>query len=321
MSPTPSRTLPPDTPFVVVMNGSSGRHDAQAVQHELERLFHAAGRALTVHVVTHPSRLAATVQAAVRDARAAGAVVVAAGGDGTINAVAQATLGTGCVFGVLPQGTFNYFARTHGIPTESTAAGVDLLLRARAHPVLVGRINDRIFLVNASIGLYPQLLEDREAFKQRYGRSRFVALISGLFTLLGQHRQLRLRIERDEAAQALRTPTLFVGNNRLQLEQIGLDESKCPARGRLAAVVLKPVGTLAMAWLMLRGAFGRLGEADNIDSFAFRRIVVTPRWPMGRRRLKVATDGEVRRMRGPIEFAVADEPLMLLRPDPVEGAA
>jgi len=316
MSPPPPRTLPPDAPFVVVMNGSSGRHDAQAVQQTLERLFRDAGRVLTVHVVTDPSRLVATARAAVRDARAAGGVVVAAGGDGTINAVAQATLGSGCAFGVLPQGTFNYFARTHGIPTESTEAGVAMLLSARAHPVQVGRINDRIFLVNASIGLYPQLLEDREAFKQRYGRSRFVALVSGLFTLFGQHRQLKLSIERDQQVQALRTPTLFVGNNRLQLEQIGLDEAVCTARGRLAAIVLKPVGTLAMAWLMLRGAFGRLGEADKVDAFAFRRIVVKPRWPMARRRLKVATDGEVLRMRGPIEFAVGDEPLMLLRPEP-----
>jgi hypothetical protein len=87
--------------------------------------------------------------------------VVAAGGDGTINTVAHEAVRQGCLFGVLPQGTFNYFGRTHGIP-EDLAEAVRALLRARVTPVQVGMVNDRIFLVNASVGLYPQLLEARE---------------------------------------------------------------------------------------------------------------------------------------------------------------
>ena len=37
-------------------------------------------------------------------------------------------------------------------------------------PVQVAAVNERIFLVNASVGLYPGLLEDREAYKARFGR-------------------------------------------------------------------------------------------------------------------------------------------------------
>ena len=311
-------SIPSDAPFFIVMNGASGRHDVNAVQQTIQRTMAEAGRPHTIHVVTDASRLGAAARSAVKQAQARGGVVVAAGGDGTINALAHATLGSGCPFGVLPQGTFNYFARTHGIPADTEAA-VRLLLSARAHPVQVGRVNERVFLVNASVGLYPQLLEDREAFKQQYGRSRFVALVSGLVTLMRQHRQLRLRIERNDDTRELRTPTLVVGNNVLQLQQIGLAEAECLDRGMLAALAVRPVGTLAMAWLMLRGAFGRLGDADNVHTFAFRRIVVKPRWPLGRRRMKVATDGEVLRLRPPLEFGVAAEPLMLLRPEPEGG--
>ena len=46
----------------------------------------------------------------------------------------------------------------------------------------VGLVNDRVFLVNASLGLYAKLLEDREAFKAQYGRHRWVAFWSGLLT-------------------------------------------------------------------------------------------------------------------------------------------
>ena len=67
----------------------------------------------------------------------------------------------------------------HADQTEA----VGLLLRAAPTPVQVARINDRVFLVNASLGLYPELLEDREAYKARFGRSRWVAFVAACATL------------------------------------------------------------------------------------------------------------------------------------------
>jgi diacylglycerol kinase family enzyme len=184
-------------------------------------------------------------------------------------------------------------------------------------PVQVGLVGERVFLVNASLGLYPQLLEDREAWKRQFGRSRLVALGAGLVTLLRGHRSLRLRVEAQGQERELRTPTLFVGNNALQLEQLGFPEARAVDAGRLAAIALHPVGRLAMLGLLWRGAFGRLGEADEVIHIATRQLTVRP----GRRlvawrshRIKVATDGEVAWMRLPLTFRVAPQTLDLLRP-------
>ena len=303
-------------PFFVVLNPGSGAEDAQTTRAIIEDALRAAGREHRVRIVTEAGRLSEIARQTVEDARARRGVVVAAGGDGTINAMVQATLGSGCPFGVLPQGTFNYFGRTHGIPTD-TAEATQLLMTARAYPVQVGLVNDRVFLVNASLGMYREVLEDREAFKRRFGRNRLVAVGAGLVTVLHHHRQLRLSIEQRGATRQMRTPTLFVGNNVLQLEQIGISEAPLLEQGQLAAVALRPVGTLMMLWLAVRGAFGRLGDAQSVISFAFRRIVVCPAMPYGTRRMKVATDGEVVWLGAPIEFRVAPQPLHLLKPDPV----
>ena len=161
------------------------------------------------------------------------------------------------------------------------------------------------------------MLEDREAWKQQYGRHRLVAFGSALATLLREHRQLRIRVERAGKAHVVRTPTLFVANNRLQLEQIGIEETEALASGRLAAVMPRPVDTLTM-----RGALGRLGEAEQIDHFGFTQMTVTPAPAFGGyggQRLKIATDGEVGWLRAPIEFRVAPEPLWLLKPDGARG--
>ncbi len=312
-------TLARDAPFFIVLNGRSGHHEGDATRHLIEQALGAAGRRFSLRQVDDPAQLQAAARQAVADAQTAEGVVVVAGGDGSINTVAQATLGTGRPLAVLPQGTFNYFGRTHGIP-QDTAEAVATMLTARAHPVQAGLVNDRLFLVNASLGLYPVLLEDRETYKRQFGRSRLVAFASAMKTLLREHRQLRLRIEDGNGVRDLRTPTLFVGNNQLQLEQIGIDEAARLEHGRLAGIVLRPVGTPALLWLALRGAFGQLGAADQVTSFAFRRITVTSASGGAARRVKVATDGEVTWLTSPLEFRVAPEPLWLLRPDPAPEA-
>jgi diacylglycerol kinase family enzyme len=246
--------------------------------------------------------------------------VVAVGGDGTVNTVAQAAHAQGCALGVLPQGTFNYFARTHGIPADALEA-LRTLLSCEPMPVQVGLINDHLFLVNASLGLYPELLQDREAFKARFGRSRLVAFGSALVTMLGGvHRVLRLRIECGVDSRDIKTTTLFVGNNRLQLEQVGLAQASALDQGCLAAVMLRPIGVLAMLWLLVRGSFGTLGEADTIESFEFHRMVVRPRLGWDGLRVKVAFDGEVDWMRTPLEFKVSHTPLYLIKPMTADGA-
>lgn len=309
----------PDTPFFVIHNLGSGHADGDATRERIEQRFAAAGRPLRLVGIDRPQRLPQIARETVAEARAGGGVVVAAGGDGTVNAVAQAVLGSGCAFGVLPRGTFNYFSRSHGIPVDTDAA-LELLLTARPQAVQAGLINERVFLVNASLGLYPKLLEDREAYKAQFGRSRLVAFGAGLATLLREHRQLRIRLEQDGRARDIRTPTLFVGNNRLQLEQIGIDEAPRVEAGELVAITLRPIGTLAMLGLLLRGAFGQLGEADQVFSFGLRQMTVRPRSAY-RRRVKVATDGEVAWLKTPLEFRVAPEPLWLLKPDAEEGSS
>src|SRR5262249_40357442 len=92
-----------------------------------------------------------------RAACTAGAEAVAvAGGDGSLNAAAQALVGTNVRLGVLPFGMRNHFARDMGIPLD-LAQAVDLLGSDAARRIDVGCVNDRYFLNNASIGLYPEL--------------------------------------------------------------------------------------------------------------------------------------------------------------------
>lgn len=305
-------------PLFVVLNSASGHKDSDEERRVLSGVFTNAGRAFEFLQFDNPASIGSVSAKAVSLAQEKGGVVVAAGGDGTINAVAAAVLRSGCPFGVLPQGTFNYFGRANAIPQDARAAAT-ALLGASISPVTVGEVNGRVFLVNASLGLYPQLLQDREAWKQQFGRSRLVAFFSGLATIVQARGQLRLEVDVAGVTTTLRTPTLFIGNNHLQLAQVGIDAAHTNAvkRGELAAIAVRPTGTLALLGLMARGVIGRLGDADHIDSFSFLKLKVAMR---GKRRVKVATDGEITWMKPPLVFQVADTPLLLMVPAPADRA-
>jgi diacylglycerol kinase family enzyme len=300
-------------PLAVVLNARSGARARGETLAALHGALRAGGRPSELLAVDRPGQLPRQIARAVQFARERGGVLVAAGGDGTVNAVAHAALQAGLPLGVLPRGTFNFFAQRHRLPLDAADA-MQVVLQGGVHPVQAGLINGRAFLVNASLGLYPKLLEDRERFKQRYGRSRAVAIAAGLVTLLRERRRLLLQVEHDGDARRLQTSTLFVGNNALQLDRVGLGEAGAVEQGRLAAVSVKPVGRFVMAGLLLRGAIGRLGDADEVLSFSFRELDVAPIGRIGLPVVKVAFDGETAWMHWPLRFEVSPRPLWLLTP-------
>lgn len=316
MEPGRPHVSAPDPLIFLVFNTGSGRDRAQGLA-AIEASLRACGRPYEVLKVARGRDLPAAAARAASLAAACGGLVAGAGGDGTLNTVAQAAFEADVAFGAVPLGTFNYFARDNGIPLDPAQAAA-LLASGVPQPVQVGLVNGRIFLVNASLGLYPLLLEDREAFKQQYGRTRWVALLAALWTLaVRAHPKIVVRIAAEGETRTVRVSTLFVGNNPLQLARLGMKEAQAVEAGKLAAIRVRPTGVWGLLDLMLYGAVGRLSQAQGVETFAFREMEVAPlreaRRPVS---IKVATDGESRRLSLPLVFRVAPRPLRLVRAAP-----
>lgn len=299
-------------PWFVVQNPASGEEEVPTKRQILETALQQAGRSYQFMAVENGGFIAAAERAA-QLAIARRGVLVAAGGDGTIHCAAQAALRHGCPMAVIPQGTFNLIARNHGYPEDAVEA-VHALQHATLQPVQVGLVNARVFLANAAVGLYPKLLEDREAFKAQLGkRRRWVALLALLYSVVDWRAQMRLEAEIDGEARRFRTPSLFVCNNNLQLARLGFDAAALAqvGQGQLGAIATQPVGLWAKLKLAWRAVLSSLPEAQEIDFYAFRSLNVSTRRA---RKLKVATDGEVHWMQLPLRFTVSPSPLLLLVP-------
>ena len=77
-------------------------------------------------------------------------VVLVAGGDGMVNSIGGALVGTPVALGVIPTGSGNGFARHFGIPLD-VAGAVAALARARRRAIDVGTANGRPFFVTCSL--------------------------------------------------------------------------------------------------------------------------------------------------------------------------
>ncbi|MBN8294342.1 hypothetical protein JI664_20380 [Rhodobacter sp. NTK016B] len=291
----------------VVANPKSGRNskDAQAIDHAMEAL----GPGAQLRRWSRDGGLQDEVKSAIADGFK---VIVAAGGDGTVMGVAQAMVGAQAHMGVLPLGTFNYFARGLGLPQEPGPAAA-AILKGRPHKISVGTVNGTVFLNNASLGLYPAALRAREDVYNRWGRWRFLAHLSLIRTIYRFQRPHAMHITTSGGVERrLRSPLVFVARSAYQLGYFGLEGSDAIANDEFAVFVARHGSRWQMLKLALRLAMGTMKAGRDIELLSTRELVIETRQP----RPYVAYDGEKQRMPSPLTFKIHDDALSIIVPNP-----
>lgn len=275
----------------VVINAKSGTREGASLTEPLTRRIVDAGGTVTTHVAKRGRDVAHLAQRAL-DADAS--TVIAVGGDGTMTAVAEVLAGQAVTMGIIPQGTFNYFARGLGVPQETEAA-MTCLVEGVVTATDVGRVNGRVFLNNTSIGLYASILKQREVTYRRFGRSRVAAYWSVFRALARFYDPMRMRIEVDGTPLTLRSPLAFVGASSYQLEAFSLDGGQAVRDGDLALFLANDTGRVGMVRNAAQLAARQMQAGRDFQLVTGREIVVDP----GRRKRAVVRDGEKGAIRGP----------------------
>lgn len=264
----------------------------------------AAGGPVTL--ISNGAEIAAAVQSAL-DAQCT--AIVAGGGDGTLNAVASRIVGTQTLFGILPLGTLNHFARDLGIPADPAQA-LEVIAAGRDIAVDVGEVNGLYFLNNSSLGLYPDIVRDRKRQQRRLGRGKWIAFVWAVWGALRRFPFLTVRLTVNGEAAMHRTPFVFVGNNSYQMEGFRIGTRARLHDGVLSIYVSHKPSRLGLVLLGLRALFGRLRQAREFREYLAAELrVETPH-----RRLRIATDGEVREMQSPFLYRIHAGALRVIVP-------
>lgn len=109
--------------------------------------------------------------------------VVVLSGDGTVNEVANALVGTDTALAALPGGSTNVFCRSVNMtndPVEATGILLHILAHEKPRSIGLGSANGRYFMMNVGIGFDAAVVEraERKSWIKRYAGHPYFALVA-----------------------------------------------------------------------------------------------------------------------------------------------
>ena len=294
--------------IVVVLNSGAGTVGSRpAIAAELRDLFQAAGRDAEI-VTLRPGQ---DPTEAARAASTHSAIVVAGGGDGTVSGVAAGVVDSPAALGILPLGTLNHFAKDLRLPLGLPEA-VGVIAAAHIGTVDVGTVNDRIFINNSSIGVYPDIVQEREALR-RQGYRKWPAMVIATLRVIRQYPRITVRVEVEGQGRSWRTPFLFVGNNEYTIDGLRIGARTRLDAGKLFVYVSPRARTRDLPLLLASALAGRARRSGAFEIIAAAEATIDT-WRAGR--VHVATDGEVVTLRPPLSYRSRPGALRVVLPRP-----
>jgi diacylglycerol kinase family enzyme len=233
---------------------------------------------------------------------------VAAGGDGTINTVIQPLVNTDAIFGVIPVGTYNHFAKDLGIPLAWRDA-LDVIISGAIKPIDTARVNERFFVNNVSMGLYPDLVARREEKGRDY--PRWKARLLAAFATLRKYPYIAVTLDSEHHHEVIRTHVLMISNNSYDLSRLGIEAPRLALEeGRLSVYWLPHVPRLALTSFVAHYLAGRVHAAPGFRSFRTSRVRVQST----KQHFHVGVDGEVVTMENPLVITTVPQALSVKVP-------
>lgn len=289
----------------LVANPASGRGRGRHVLRRVVRALSHAGVPFDVWPTERPGHARALVEALPCDAR-----VVALGGDGTLNEVARACLGSRRLMAVIPAGTGDDFAHALGLPRGDLAAAVHVLRAGRERLVDVGRVDGNLFVNAAGFGVDAEVgARAARAPRPLRGAAAYAWAVASVLPRLSS---ADVQVELD-------------GQLRFQGRALLVTTQNGPRAG--GSFTFAPRARIDDGWLdvLVAGPLGPLGAARLLPSLVRGRLPAHPQLhPFRARRVRIAwasphalhTDGEGHEARANAELEVDPRALRVLAPAP-----
>jgi diacylglycerol kinase family enzyme len=160
------------------------------------------------------------------------------------------------------------------------------------------------------LGVYARALVDRDATRDRWGLGKWPAMAIAAYKTFLRAPLIHVRLDVEGQTLTLRTPLIFVGNNRYSLDLLNVGARARLDEGVLSLYVARAKSRWGMLKLLLNGALGRLQQDRDFETIYPRQVWMETRRSM----LHVAADGEVMRMNAPLHYEIMPRALSVFVP-------
>lgn len=242
-----------------IVNPVSGTTRKRKVEIKIRKGMQGSGQNYEIVYTRYAGHATVLAREAVQKGYSA---VVAVGGDGSVNEVAKALIGSNTALGIIPVGSGNGFARHLKIPLQVSKA-IRVIRKFRIVCVDTGFVNNNIFISIAGVGFDAHVAELFAAGKLRGFWGYFVIVVKEFF----RYKPVRYLLEIDGRVYKRKAFSVVFANS----DQFGYNTSIAPAAriddGLLDVCVIgKPsfMKIPLMAGSLLSRQFNRLPEVELI---------------------------------------------------------
>ena len=210
--------------------------------------------------------------------------VIALGGDGTANEVGEGVVGTDAIFGVIPSGSGNDFAKMLNI-SSNIDNSIDTLLNGKIRNIDVIKVNDRISLNTTGVG-FNGVVSD-VAGRIKFLRGISVYIYSVIKTAI-RYKAIPLRITVDDMIVEDNIFMVSVCNSKSEGGGFIVAPDAEIDDGILDVTIIREASLFKLLLNIKSAMTGNLNKLDEVDTIRGENITIESDYPM-----PLHVDGEV----------------------------
>jgi len=150
----------------------------------------------------------------------------------------------------------------------------------------------------------------RDRQQSTLGRGKWPAFAWAMWSAFKSFPFMTLQMRLDGQDRRCRTPFLFIGNNRYEMSGLRIGRRSSLQSGALSIYLAQRAGRGRLFVLALHALLGRLGSSNDFHVFDGQRLQIFS----DHETLQVATDGEITRLRTPLECRIHARALKVYLP-------
>ncbi|MGD1861226.1 MAG: YegS/Rv2252/BmrU family lipid kinase [Leptolyngbyaceae cyanobacterium] len=217
-------------------------------------------------------------------------LVIVSGGDGTVNAAAEALVNSSIPLAIIPRGTANAVASAIGIPTDLEEA-CRVAINGEAQGIDTALCNNSPMVLLAGIGLEAAVVE--RASRDTKNRLGVLAYATAGIRQLRKMESFEATIETDEKVLTVQACAVTIANMAPPTSILAQGPATVSAEdGSLDVTIVSPEGVgsaLAASYELFRSALSdEAAQRDGIGFFRSKQVTVKTEPPQ-----KVVLDGEM----------------------------
>ena len=273
---------------VLIINLKSGGGKAE----RFDLAAHARRRGIESIVLQPGDDLLELAESAIaRGAR----VIGMAGGDGSQALVATVAARRDVAHVCIPAGTRNHFALDLGLDRDDVVGALDAFTDGVERRIDLARVNDRVFVNNASLGVYAKVVQS-----DAYRDAKLETWTGMLPDLLGPDAEpIDLEFTTPDGSRCDDAPLVLVSNNPYRLASLaGAGTRERIDTGRLGVLAARVRSATDVSKLVALELVGQTGRFPGLLSWSTPEFEVRSTGPV-----EVGLDGEALVLDPPLRFA------------------